>query len=485
MATTATEDRAFFGHAPGLGLLFLVEMWERFSYYGMRALLVLYLVNVLKWHDADAANLYGTYTGFVWLTPLLGGFLADRWLGTRRSLVIGGLVIASGHFALAFDTMPTFYLGLVLIVVGTGFFKPNVSTMVGQLYRPGDPRRDVGFTIFYMGINLGAAIAPFVTGYFAQSAGFAAILARAGINPTRAWSWAFAAAGVGMLIGLALYLWLRDEYLPGIGLPPSAPWPGAAAAWTTSRTLSSQVRSWIVPWETPEERRRVVALLVMFLFVMLFWVAFEQAGSSLNLFADRYTNRQIGPFIIPYTNWQIGPFIIPSAWFQALSPIFVIVLAPVFALLWQKLRARGREPSTPLKVAIGLAIIGLGFLFMGAAGRIIDSCLAAGSACAVASPVWLVMVYLFSEMGELCVSPVGLSYVTKVAPPRYVALLMGAWFLTNAGGNKFAGKLAALASSIPSHATFFLIPVALSLVAAVLLFFCIPWLNRLTKGGAL
>jgi proton-dependent oligopeptide transporter, POT family len=467
MATTAIDDRSSFGHPRGLGLLFLVEMWERFSYYGMRALLVLYLVDVLKWHDADAVNLYGTYTGLVWLTPVLGGLLADRWLGTRRSLVIGGLVIACGHFAIAFDTIPSLYLGLALIVVGTGFFKPNVSTMVGQLYAPGDPRRDVGFTIFYMGINLGAAIAPFITGYFAQSYGFQQALLRAGINPARAWSWGFGAAGVGMLLGLAQYLWLRERYLPGIGLPPGRSSSTSAQDHTASSSEAT------LPALTNEERQRIIALLIMFFFVMFFWVAYEQAGSSLNLFADRYTNRQVGTSQIP------------SSWFQSLQAIFVIALAPLFAFLWQRLRAMGLEPSTPLKVAIGLAFIGLGFLFMVAGGRIVDSCLATGNSCAVASPLWLVMVYLFSEFGELCVSPVGLSYVTKVAPPRYVALLMGAWFLTNAGGNKIAGWLASLSATVTSHATFYMIPVVASLVAAVLLFFCIPWLNRLTRGAAL
>ncbi len=456
------DDHVAFGQPRGLGLLFLVEMWERFSYYGMRALLILYLVHVLKWRDADAANLYGTYTGWVWLTPVLGGYLADRWLGTRRSLVIGGLVIAAGHFAIAFDTMASFYLGLVLVVIGTGFFKPNVSTMVGQLYRAGDPRRDVGFTIFYMGINLGGAIAPLVTGYLAQSAGFSQILVRAGVDPVRSWSFGFGAAGVGMLIGLALYLWLRERYLPGIGLPPS----------TATRADARPVA--IAPAGlTGDERHRVVALLVMFVFVMFFWVAFEQAGSSLNIFADRYTNLKLGTFRIP------------SSWFQAIDPIFVITLAPLFAFLWRRLRAAGHEPSTPLKVAIGLALIGCGYLFMVAGGRIVDVCLSTSSACAVASPLWLVMIYLFSELGELCVSPVGLSYVTKVAPARYVAFLMGAWFLTNAGGSKIAGMLAALAGHLSSQATFFMIPFGVSIVAAGLLYLCIPWLNRLTHGADL
>src|SRR5665647_671332 len=222
------DDTALMGHPRGLGLLFVVEMWERFSYYGMRALLVLYLVNYLKWSDGDAARLYGTYTSLVYLTPLVGGYLADRYIGTRRSLVIGSIIIAMGHFSLAFQSMTSFYLGLGLIIIGTGFFKPNVSTMVGQIYREGDTRRDAGFTIFYMGVNLGAFLAPLVCGYLGQRVG---------------WHYGFAAAGVGMLIGLGIYLWGRDKYLPGIGLTRAQNAVNAAAQGATGLVEMEKVHA--------------------------------------------------------------------------------------------------------------------------------------------------------------------------------------------------------------------------------------------------
>ena len=296
VATTTTDrpppldDRALFGHPRGLGLLFVVEMWERFSYYGMRALLVLYLVNQLKWPDGDASRLYGTYTGLVYLTPLIGGYLADILIGTRRSLVIGGVIIALGHFSLAFETMPTFYLGLLLIIIGTGFFKPNVSTMVGQLYPEGDARRDAGFTIFYMGVNLGALLAPLVCGWLGQRVG---------------WKYGFGAAGVGMVLGLLVYLWGRDTYLPGIGVrgkrDPNnaaalagealeekgaiAPVPAAISAIVTGGLAFLTGATWLpiaiataggaVAGATlfsthGEERKRILALFTMVFFVIFF-----------------------------------------------------------------------------------------------------------------------------------------------------------------------------------------------------------------------
>src|ERR1051325_1272533 len=319
IAATATDrppeldDRALLGHPRGLGLLFVTEMWERFSYYGMRALLVLYLVNVLKWDTARAANLYGTYTMLVYLTPLIGGYLADRLIGTRRSLVIGGVIIALGHFTLAVPGMTAFYIGLGFIIIGTGFFKSNVSTMVGQIYRPGDARRDSGFTIFYMGVNLGAFLGPIVCGYLAQSSGFG-------------WHWGFAAAGVGMVFGLIVYIMGRDKYLPGIGvgiaakqqstlneagiLAPEAPEStlihaaggavvGGGIGWLLATGSLFGLAMGLVIGAAlgisvlgthGEERRRVIALFIVMFFVIFFWAAYEQTGSSMNLFADKNTN---------------------------------------------------------------------------------------------------------------------------------------------------------------------------------------------------
>jgi proton-dependent oligopeptide transporter, POT family len=425
-------DRALFGHPRGLGLLFCTEMWERFSFYGMRALLILYLVNALGWSTARAANLYGTYTGLVYFTPLLGGWLADRLLGTRRSLVIGGLVIAAGHFTLAVPTMPAFYTGLALIVLGTGLFKPNVSTMVGQLYAPGDPRRDAGFTIFYMGINVGAFLGPIVCGYLAQTAGFG-------------WHWGFAAAGVGMVAGVALYLLLRGRYLAGVGF-------------ARSRAESGQGESQYAP--AADDGRRVLALLIVALFVVCFWAAYDQAGSSMNLFADKHTRLQVGDFTLR------------STWFQAVPAMFVLIFAPLFAVLWARLRRHGHEPSTPRKMAIGLLLLAAGFVVLAFGAHQAD-------AGVQVSALWLMGAYLLHVLGELCLSPVGLSYVTKVAPVRFASLLMGVWFLANAVADKLAGSLAALMDSMSSLAAFFSIFIAIAGVAGLLMLFAVPYLERL------
>jgi POT family proton-dependent oligopeptide transporter len=479
----ALNDTALMGHPRGLGLLFLVEMWERFSYYGMRALLVLYLVNFLKWSDGDAARLYGTYTSLVYLTPLIGGYLADRFIGTRRSLVIGSIVIAAGHFCLAFQSMTTFYIGLTLIIIGTGFFKPNVSTMVGQMYREGDTRRDAGFTIFYMGVNLGGFLAPLVCGYLGQRVG---------------WHYGFAAAGVGMLLGLGIYLWGRDKYLPGIGLTREQTSANAAARGAKGLIEMEKVNyvpgliggavglvlalvlrgGWLgyafgaiigaavgttVFGSKGEERNRVLAIFIVAFFVVFFWMAFEQAGSSMNLFADRHTKLSIGGFTFP------------SSWFQSMNPLFIMIFAPVFASIWTGLGKRGKEPSTALKMVLGLALVGVGFLFMVGAGRIADTGLMAGA-------IWLTMAYAFNTWGELCLSPVGLSYVSKIAPVRFASLLMGVWFLANAAANKLGGFLASQTENIPKLGTFYMIPVATSFGAALLLLLLVPWLKRLTRS---
>jgi POT family proton-dependent oligopeptide transporter len=476
------DDTALMGHPRGLGLLFIVEMWERFSYYGMRALLVLYLVNYLKWSDGDASRLYGTYTSLVYLTPLVGGYLADRYIGTRRSLVIGGIIIAMGHFSLAFQTMTMFYIGLALIIVGTGFFKPNVSTMVGQIYKPGDTRRDAGFTIFYMGINLGAFLAPLICGYLGQKVG---------------WHYGFMAAGFGMVLGLLVYLWGRDKYLPGIGLTKKQNEANAAARGAEGLVEHEGMN--VVPgiigaavglalafilhggWmgflfggiiggavgttvfgSSGEERNRVLAIFIVAFFVVFFWMAYEQAGSSMNLFADRHTRLSIGGFEFP------------SSWLQAVNPLFILGFAPLFASMWVNLGRRGREPSTAFKMVIGLTLLGLGFLFMVGGGNIADGGVKV-------SPLWLIGAYAFHTWGELSLSPVGLSYVTKVAPLRFASLLMGVWFLANAAANKLGGFLAAQTENIASLGKFYMIPVATSLGAAFLMLLLVPLLKKLTR----
>ena len=477
------DDRALFGHPRGLGLLFLVEMWERFSYYGMRALLVLYLVNYLHWGAANASKLYGTYTALVYLTPLVGGYLADRFIGTRRSLVIGGLIIALGHFSLAFQTMPMFYLGLGLIIIGTGFFKPNVSTMVGQIYRPGDDRRDSGFTIFYMGINLGAFLAPLVCGYLGQNVG---------------WHYGFAAAGVGMLLGLITYVWGVNRYLPGIGFvrqdPNNAAAVGAELVTTEHKIsmipgiiggalgaliafladggwlgaffgiISGATIGLTLGGTKGEERKRVIALFLVFFFVIFFWMAYEQAGSSMTIFADKHTRLNLGSFTFP------------SSWFQAVNPLFILLLAPFFASVWTRLSAGGGGPSTALKMALGFVFLGLGFVLMVFGGKYADQGIHV-------SPFWLIFAYLLHTCGELCLSPVGLSYVTKVAPLRFASLLMGGWFLANAAANWLAGNLAALTEKMANQQQqFFEIFVATSFAAAIVMFLVVPLLKRLTQS---
>ncbi len=499
-APSVLDDRWLFGHPRALGLIFVVEMWERFSYYGMRAILVLYLVNALHWDAARAAGLYGTYTMAVYLSSLPGGYLADRWIGTRRSLVLGGAIIAAGHFALAFPGMTTFYVGLTLIVVGTGFFKPNSSTIVGQMYRPGDSRRDGGFTIFYMGVNVGAFLGPLVCGGLAQSDRFG-------------WHWGFASAGVGMVIGLAIYLWGRNRYLPGVGLGVEHAATREAVRETGGKTTlhgaigaaAGALVGLALGGASPvavavgaaigatfgitflgtrgEERGRVVALFVVVFFVIFFWAAYEQAGSSMNLFADKNTDLRLGSFAIP------------SSWFQSVNPFAILVFAPVFAGLWQWLGARGKDPSTPLKMVLGLLLLGAGFLFMLAGGKRAD-------AGVLVSPMWLTLAYLFHTLGELCLSPVGLSYVTKLAPARFASLLMGAWYLANAAANKVAGALAGL-TPLPGEARpaaagglagflqdvsatnfgFYSIFVVTSFVAAALMLLFVPLLRRLASGA--
>ena len=426
------------GHPKGLMTLFYTEMWERFSYYGMRALLILYLTSALTdggagWDAKRAAALYGWYTMLVYATSLPGGWIADRFLGQQRAVLVGGIVIALGHFSMAFPGMGTFYLGLLLIILGTGLLKPNVSTIVGQLYREGDPRRDAGFSIYYMGINLGAFLAPLVCGYLAQG-----IHDDFGVGNPKNWHWGFAAAGVGMTAGVIQYS-LGRRRLGGAGLHPSGPAKKAAPGTDASGSEF-----------TPTEWKRIGAILVLFVFSMLFWSAFEQAGSSLNLFADRMTDCSI-------FGWKF-----PSTWFQSVNSIFIIALAPVFAWIWTKMGKA--EPSSPAKFANGLLFVGLGF------GVIAWAASLAGTSGKV-GPGWLVLVYLLHTVGELCLSPVGLSTVTKLAPPRIVGFMMGVWFLSISFGNKIGGWIAGFFETFPLPQLFgavFLTTTAAAIVLALL-----------------
>jgi len=450
--TDAAIDTGFFGHPRGLSTLFFTEMWERFSYYGMRAFLILYMTapvaaGGLGFADRDAASIYGTYTGTVWGSAILGGLIADKWLGQYRSVLLGGIIIALGHFTLVFKELTFFYGGLALIVIGTGLLKPNVSTMVGSLYDARDARRDAGFSIFYMGINLGALFGPLIAGYLAQRVD---------------WHLGFACAGVGMTLGLVQYVVGRNR------LRTSSPAraAGHVAAASTNATdvapdASAGARSTVAGF-TPTELKRMCAIVIFFLVAILFWGAYEQAGSTLNLFADRYTRLDVFGFSFP------------SSWFQSVQPIFVIAFAPVFAWIW--VRMGRHEPSVPAKLALGVLFMAIAFLILVPAGAIAQS----GTDVRV-SPWWLVVSYGISELGELCLYPVGLSAVTKLSPPRIVGLMMGVWLLSNAFGNKLAGWAAGFFSSMPLRDLFLDVSLVL-LVTAAIMFALVKPIRRLMAG---
>jgi len=405
------RDTAFIGHPKGLGPLFFTELWERFSYYGMRAILVLYMVappaqGGLGFDVKRAASIYGWYTMSVYLTALPGGLAADYVLGARLAVFLGGLVIAAGHFSMIFHSMTSFYLGMMLIAVGTGLLKPNISAMVGGLYGDNDPRRDSGFSLFYMGINIGAVLAPLVCGYLAQSKSFKETLVNNGFDPNTSWHWGFGAAGVGMILGLIIFA-LFGSWLAHVGSRTRKRSVEKASDATSSAPLTSS------DW------KRIAAIVIFFLFTILFWGAYEQKGASLNLFAKDLVRTEIFGRAFP------------SSYLQSCTPLFVIMLAPVFSALWVKLK--DRQPSSPVKFTLGLLFIGLAYLLM------IPACMLTASGRI--SPLWLVGLYFLEVCGEMCLSPVGLSTVTKLAPVKLVGIMMGVWFLASSFGSKLAGYL--------------------------------------------
>jgi proton-dependent oligopeptide transporter, POT family len=490
MATQA-YDQSFFGHPRGLATLFFTEMWERFSYYGMRAILILFMVDKVQhgglgWTDEKAGSVYGLYTAMVYLMCLGGGWVADRITGQRKAVLIGGIFIAAGEFCLFVPGEGLFYLGLVLLMFGTGLLKGNVSTIVGQLYAKGDPRRDSGFSIFYMGINLGALISPIICSYVGEKI---------------SWRLGFGVAGAGMLLGLLQYV-LQGKYLGEAGLYPArtgdprtdaaqkrTAWIGVgvglgvfalvgglAAGGVVSITgisdalgwvllaITVVVFSWLIGSKTwsAEERKRSAAVLVLFIASALFWASFEQAGSSLNLFAERQTNRFIG-------GWEF-----PAGWFQFVQPIFVVVLAPVFAWLWLALGRRNAEPSSPGKFTLGLLFAGLAFAILVPAAKMTQG----GSQVTL---WWLVGTYFLQTLGELCLSPVGLSATTKLAPDRAAGFMMGIWFVSIAIGNWLAGRAASLYSSMPLPTLFGSVAAVTVGLAVVLLLLVKPTV-RLMSG---
>ncbi|WP_425628139.1 peptide MFS transporter [Vibrio neptunius] len=431
------QHQQFFGHPRGLFLLFGTELWERFSYYAMRAILVLYLTDAtldggLGWSTKDALDLYGIYTGLVYITPLIGGWLADNYLGQRRSILIGGALMAVGQFTLAMPadmlglgTVHTFYLGLALLIAGNGLFKPNISTMVGYLYQEGDNRRDGAFTIFYMGINLGALLAGVIAGSVTDEFG---------------WKYGFIFAGIGMLISLVMQMTLAQSWLGDIGREPAA-----------KRDLAIKKSSKKEPL-TKEEFDRIKVILVMSLFTIVFWVGFEQAGGLMNIYTQQYTDRMIGGFEVP------------AAWFQSLNPFFIITLAPLLAVLWVKLGKR--EPNSPVKFALAMFFLALGFLCM--VGAVMEQ---GGDTTVKTSMLWLVGAFFFHTLGELCLSPIGLSLVTKLAPLRLASLMMGAWFGCNAIANYVAGYVGSHVGELGAFAIFSGIAVTAILSGVILLLF--------------
>jgi POT family proton-dependent oligopeptide transporter len=533
------------GHPKGLYLLFVTEMAERFSYYGMRALFVLYLVAAF-FNSADASQIYGSYTGLVYLTPLLGGYIADRYWGNRRSIIVGGIVMAIGQFLMFASAcvvqqsifsdpatggvisdsvnnglaMTLMFIGLGALIIGNGFFKPNISTMVGDLYAPQDHRKDSAFTIFYMGINTGALIAPLVCGSVAADGNW--------MNPG-AFKWGFFCAGVAMIISVAVFMIGKKKFLTtpdglAIGLPPSQSQlmqlkdqqkEEENAAQNATKAKNSPLRLWgcligaialfvvfsldvdnfndyisaaiyaisialpifIITDKglTNVEKQRIGVIYIIAVFVIFFWSAFEQAGSSLTIFADQQCDRTIG-------NWEM-----PTTWFQSINPIVVVAFAPIMATLWETLAKHKLEPASPVKQAIGLLLLAIGYAIIafGTNG------LADGQK---ASMWWLFALYFIHTIGELSLSPIGLSMVNKLSPIHLASLLMGVWFMSNAASNILAGKLATLLPTAeqPVHSflgyqitnltDFFTLFAVMAGAAAILLFCLCPLLKKMMKG---
>ena len=485
---TERDHGGIAGHPRGLSMLFYAEMWERFSYYGMRAILLLFMIAPMAMggmgmDQKDAAQIYGNYTMASYMVCILGGYLADNFIGARRAVLIGGLIITAGHYALAFASEPSFYAGLILVALGTGLLKPSISTLVGGLYSHGDTRRDAGFSLFYMGINLGAFAAPLVVGWLAQGEQFKALLTGWGLDATHSWHWGFGAAGVGMTIGMIVYL-RHWHWLSHIGHPPEAtapkPWGKLAlVALGTVAMLGVMIASDDVAWINPVvfalpfvgviwfgvvkrdiDSRRIAAILVFFICAILFWAVFEQAGSSLTLFADELTRNELFGRAFP------------SSWFQSVNSLFILALAPLFAWLWVSLRER--QPSIPMKFVWGLVFLGLSFALLVPAAQL--------TAAGKVSPWWLIGVYFLQTIGELCLSPVGLSAMTKLAPAKLAGLVMGIWFLGTALGNKLAGSIAAEfnAKDPQALAHFFWQQALLVGGMTVLLLLLVPWVRRLT-----
>ena len=499
MSTTTATGRisskaTFFGHPRGLSTLFFTEMWERFSYYGMRALLILYMTTATVGANpgmgldvATAGAIYGLYTSLVYILALPGGWVADNLWGQRKAVFVGGCIIAAGHFSMAVPSDVTFFLGLGLIIIGTGLLKPNVSTVVGELYPEGGARRDAGFSVFYMGINIGAFMGPLITGFLGE-----------GYH----WHWGFSAAGVGMVLGLIQYK-KGATYLGEAGLLKTSDTPEVVAHKTRiffggffalvgailafgflvstqviPLTLTEIARYlgysvlvlvaiyfvylWTAGGHTSEENKRLGVIFWLFLLVAVFWSGFEQAGSSLNLFAAQLTERDV-------LGWEM-----PASFLQSVNPILIILMAPLFGALWVWLEKRNADPSIPVKAALGLLGLAMGFFVLswGAANATPGN---------LVSPSWLVVTYFLHTCGELAISPVGLSAITKLSPTNRVGQMMGIWFVGAALGNLFAGLVAGMLESLAPFALFRTVAMTIGGVGLVALL-ASPAVKRLQKG---
>ncbi len=438
---TLSKQKELFGHPVGLYVLFFTEMWERFSYYGMRAILVLYLVQKttdsnpgLGWSNGEALALYGWYTMLVYVASIPGGWLADKFLGQKKSVLYGGILLVAGHSILAIEQLWAFYSGLGLIIAGVGMLKPNISTMVGGLYQEGDIRRDKGFTIFYIGINIGAFLSSLIVGY---------------VGEVHGWHYGFGLAGIGMALGLLQYL-LGQKYLENVGN-----FIGTSENKEEKEALHKPL--------TKIEKDRIIVLLISFLLVIVFWGAFEQAGGLMNIYAKEKTNRML-------MGWEV-----PASWFQSLNAMFIIFLGTLVAGYWARRKLKGKVSTSLFKMIIGLIIMGTGFFFMSAASSQYQT---EGSS----AMYWLVLAYLFHTIGELCISPVALSYITKLAPIKYASLMMGVYFAMTGFGNKLAGLLGEASESLGEYKIFTGIAVFCVIFGCIVLLFR-KKLELLTHGA--
>ncbi|MCB1189307.1 MAG: peptide MFS transporter [Leptospiraceae bacterium] len=417
-------------HPNGLAVLFFTEMWERFSFYGMRALLILYLVKVLKFDDKQAGSIYGAYTGLVYLTPLLGGYVADRYIGYRKAILFGGILMAFGHLSLAINQINSFFIGLGLLILGNGFFKPNISTLLGRLYHNKIHLKDSGFTIFYMGINLGAFFGSWLCGL---------------IGEKYSWHLGFGLAGFGMIIGLLIFRFGFHSLEEGGNI-----------------TFLPEAQGIHKPL-TKIETDRIWVIAILSAFGMFFWLAFEQAGSSISLFTDRFTDRNVFGYIIP------------ASTIQSVNPFMILLLAPLFTKMWTYMAERNIEPITPIKFMYGFVFLGIGFGMLALGAMNIQN----GTK---ASLLWIIFAYLFHTIGELFLSPVGLSMVTKLSPVRFGGFLMGFWFLSTAFSQFIAGVLSGEMSKFASISSFFLIFVITSFASAMILILLAKKLYSMMHG---